>query len=121
MKGKLVNSYPKNGRSIYVFEVTGTEDELANYKLAKGEYHRENDAGVPLFFSPNVFSCTKKGDTIVLSMNEAGSVYVEDLMADIAKTKRIEAYQEKAIAQLTLGSIVAGMVGEQTPLDEGEL
>lgn len=118
MKGTLVNSYPKNGRSIYVFEVSGSEDELANYKLAKGEFHRESEAGVPLFFSPNVFSCKKKGDKVDLTMNESGSVYVEDLMADIAKTRRIEAYQEKAIAQLTLGSVLADMVAPTDDVTE---
>ena len=47
--------------------VTGTKEELEHYATAKGEYHRENEAKQPLFFSQ-----TFLGNSIELRFTQDG-------------------------------------------------
>lgn len=56
MKIKLIRSYRKlnkNGQptTVFVYGVTGTDEQVAAYKAAQGTNYRESDAGEPLWFS----------------------------------------------------------------------
>lgn len=59
MNVQYVSSYPKRAKNgtivdVFVYEVQGTESELADYKKAKGEDYREDkETGAPLFYSLN--------------------------------------------------------------------
>lgn len=50
-----LRSYKKNRSGalvvMFVYMVTGTETELADYKAAQGEHYRESDDSEPLYFS----------------------------------------------------------------------
>jgi hypothetical protein len=54
-----VSSYPKKAKNgnivdVFVYAVSGTKSELADYKKAKGEDYREDkETGEPLFYSLN--------------------------------------------------------------------
>ena len=54
-----VSSYPKKAKNgnivdVFVYEVNGTQSELADYKKAKGEDYREDkETGKVLFYSLN--------------------------------------------------------------------
>ena len=49
---KSIRSYtsPK-GNKVFVYAVSGTKEELANYKKAQGDFYREAEDGTPLWFS----------------------------------------------------------------------
>lgn len=53
------SSYPKKAKNgqlvdVFVYSVKGTEQELADYKTAKGEdYRTDKETGEPLFYSLN--------------------------------------------------------------------
>ena len=51
LKGKLSNSYPRNGKTQFVFQLSGTKEELSKYKEIKGEYYQEDETGAPLYWT----------------------------------------------------------------------
>ncbi len=51
LNGKLINSYPKNGKTMFVFSLTGSKEELSKYKEIKGEYYQEDETGSPLYWT----------------------------------------------------------------------
>ncbi len=53
LKGTFKTQYRKQGGKLtFVYTVSGTPEELADYKKVKGEHYREDkDTKVPLFFS----------------------------------------------------------------------
>ena len=62
---KASNTYvSKNGNDTFVYEVSGTEAELKEYKKAKGEFYRE-EAGTPLFFTTDYVG--ENGSLIITS------------------------------------------------------
>lgn len=64
MKIKSARSYTsKQGNKVFVYEVTGTQDELAKFKAAQGENYRETEAGVALWFTTR--SCGPTGNLII--------------------------------------------------------
>lgn len=59
MQGKFLRSYrklAKNGQptTVFVYAVTGTDAELAQFKAGQGTNYRESDAGEPLWFTTRV-------------------------------------------------------------------
>lgn len=56
MLALLTNQYPKNGKIMFVYSIKGmTAEQKAEFKAAKGENYRENEAGEPLQFSVDRF------------------------------------------------------------------
>lgn len=53
MKIKYLRQYRKSGTGtiMFVYQVLGTEEQLAAYEEAMGENYREDDTDGPLFFS----------------------------------------------------------------------
>lgn len=52
MKIKLTRSYrSKNGNTVFVYSVSGSTEQLEAFKKAQGSNYREDDKGVPLFFT----------------------------------------------------------------------
>jgi hypothetical protein len=52
LTGKFVRSYPKNGSTVFVYEITGTEEEWKKVEEIKGDGHRLDDkTGKPLHFT----------------------------------------------------------------------
>lgn len=79
MEATLNSHYRKTGnRVIFVFFVTGTKEELAEYKKAQGENYRENDDKIPLWFSSRAQGC-KRNDKIDLIITINGNVVADDL------------------------------------------
>lgn len=76
LKGKCINSYPKNGRKVFVFKVTGTEEELEQYleiqkkRFPEGKW--TDDDGAPLYWTSS-----PSGAQINLNITTNGNI-VED-------------------------------------------
>jgi len=59
---RKINSYPNlkagaahRGAMVFVYEVTGTEEEMKSYKDIKGNFHRvDEETGKVLFFSSEI-------------------------------------------------------------------
>lgn len=51
LKIKQTRSYIKNGKPVFVYEVSGSKDAIAKYKELQGENYRETKDGVPLWFT----------------------------------------------------------------------
>lgn len=73
------NTVDKNGKGIVMFryQVTGTEEQLRQYKAAQGEHYRENEEGIALFFTPNYV-----GDNGSLGITAKGKVYADTAAFD---------------------------------------
>ena len=78
---KRMNDRTRKMEDRFRYVVTGTKDELQKYEEIKGEYHRTNEAGDPLFFSQNFVgqSCELKFTL------EGDKVYPDTSELDIAK------------------------------------
>ena len=67
MKVKLLRSYrSRNGNATFVYTVTGTQAELEAYKKAQGEFYREDDNGVPLWFTTR---CIGQSGKLIITTN----------------------------------------------------
>jgi len=52
IKATYVSQYKKNGKSVFVYHVKGTDEQMARYKEAQGDYHKsDEETGNSLFFS----------------------------------------------------------------------
>ena len=52
MKATFLRSYRSaKGNATFVYTVAGTKDDLKAFKDAQGSYYREDDGGLPLFFT----------------------------------------------------------------------
>lgn len=79
MKIQVASHYRKPGGLImFVYIVLGTIIELAKYKEAQGANYRENEQGVPLFFSNRPLT-TSRSEKIDLIITANGKVVVDDL------------------------------------------
>lgn len=107
MKIKFDGSYKRmNDRTgkmedRFRYTVSGTKDELSQYEEIKGEYHRTNENGDPLFFSQNFL-----GQSCELKFTLDGTnVYPDTSELDIAKN--LISQNEGVLAQ-ALANVVAG-------------
>lgn len=68
------NTVDKNGKGIVMFRysVSGSAEEINQYKAAQGDYYRENEEGTPLYFTPNYV-----GDNGSLGITAKGKVYAD--------------------------------------------
>lgn len=61
MNVSLARSYTsKNGNKTFVYNIKGTKAELAEYQTACGEFYREDENGVPLWFTTKCIGKTGK-------------------------------------------------------------
>lgn len=67
MKIKLERSYrSKNGNPTFVYGVTGSESDLAAYQEAQGDFYREDDNGVALWFTTR---CVGPNGKLIITTN----------------------------------------------------
>lgn len=68
MNIKLSRSYKsKNGNTVFVYAVTGTQDQLEAFATAQGENHRVDEAtGTPLWFTTR---CVGQSGTLIITSN----------------------------------------------------
>jgi len=70
MKIKFIRSYrSKKGNVTFVYNVTGSEADIAAYKEAQGEFYREDDTKKPLWFTTRFV-----GDTGALIITTNGNI-----------------------------------------------
>lgn len=81
---KKHNQYrSKSGSIVFVYQITGTTDELEQYKTDQGSNYREDDTtGVPLFFSANRAGST--GDELHWNVRKSQYQLHADLEQEVA-------------------------------------
>lgn len=73
MKIKLIRSYKKLNKNnvpvtVFVYGVSGTEQQLESYKDAAGDNYREDEKGIPMWFTTNFVGTS--GEIIITSSNK---------------------------------------------------
>jgi hypothetical protein len=123
MKATFNNSYPKRAKNgnmvdVFVYHVTGTTQELADYKAVRGDQYREDSAtGAPLFFSLNYV-----GETVDLMITTNGNVVADT--SNLRKANNLvqqydflkEQLAAQLLSQIGFGNIkrnVTSSVGQQ--------
>lgn len=126
LKGKFVRNYRSaNGNPTFVYEVSGTQEELEAYKASQGEFHRVDEGtGKPLFFTINY-----NGNSVDLIITRAGRCVVDssemDKAASLAKQYggNLGAEFAKQSAERILGNKtatpVANSQAQETPVTDG--
>lgn len=88
------NQYRKSGtgRPVFNYTITGTAEELENYKKAQGVNYKENENNEPLFFSTSPLAI---GADLVA--NQAGTAYgVRTNLEDVAVEREMLVEKEMA-------------------------
>jgi hypothetical protein len=90
MKAQFNGQYRnKKGNLTFRFIVTGTEEELAQYKELQGQYYVENDNGEPLYLTTTYVS-----DSVELKVSSKGTIYADtsevDKIVSFAKSQGID-------------------------------
>lgn len=117
MKAKRINSYPKNGRTINVYEITSaTPEQLELYADIQGENYRVNEeSGRPLFFYREDFA----SDTVELQFNrDKTGVYVANNQVQKLKSATESLGNTtlgQAFAQLSAQQLMAQLLGTAMP------
>lgn len=119
MKATFANrDFIRNNRTFFVYILSGTPEELAQYKAIKGEYYREGDNaskpeefGKPLWFALDYY-----GEECIAKISKNNNVYADTSemrkMASLAK--QYGANLGDAIAQ-QLASQLLGNKSKPTP------
>ena len=108
LKAKLSNYYrsQKTGQPVFVYTVTGSEEELAAFKTAKGSFYREDENGVALHFSSRALS-NNRNESISLTITNNNNIVADDLNKVLAQNEKLEDYilreQAKVMAAQALG------------------
>lgn len=68
MNIKLSRSYKsKNGNTVFVYSVTGTQEQLESFATAQGDNHRVDEStGTPLWFTTR---CVGQSGTLIITSN----------------------------------------------------
>lgn len=110
LKGKRINQYPKQFKAtnfaparlgfVTVYEVSGTPEELEQFKAARGENHKEDEVtGKPLMWIPD-----GSGDDVIdLRVGRNGSVtevndFRTSLQQAFIEAGKLGAAAEQAVA-----------------------
>jgi len=105
MKVKLIRSYrSKAGNVTFVYSVTGSKDQMEAYKTAQGEYYRESDEGVALWFTTR---CIGNTGNLIITTN--GNV-VPDMSAFDQAASLVAQYGGN-FGQELAKSAVANLIG----------
>lgn len=127
MKATFSNSYPKRAKNgnmidVFVYHVTGTEQELSDYKTVRAEQYREDSTtGQPLFFSINYV-----GEVCDLMITTNGNVVADT--SNLRKANNLvqqydflkEQLAAQLLSQIGFGNVkrnVASPVGQQQPAE----
>lgn len=108
LKAKFKNMYrTKSGRQMFVYNVTGTAAELAQYKEAQAEHYVEDEAtGHPLYFSSRMLSYNRK-EAVELMITTAGKVVVDETDKVFDRAARLDeatiTEEAKLLARQNLG------------------
>jgi hypothetical protein len=80
MKIKFLSSYrSQKGNTTFRYEVSGTPEQIEEYKAVQGEFFREDTTtGKPLWFTTRF--CGNSG-TLILAGKEGAKRYVPDMSA----------------------------------------
>ena len=83
MKAVFLRNYRKanTGNVVFVYKVTGTKEELAQYKTAQGEYFTEDAKDGILWFSPQFV-----GQSVELLITSKGKVVADMSKFDMAQS-----------------------------------
>lgn len=108
----------KNGNDTFVYEVSGTDAELKEYKKAKGEHYVE-DNGTPLFFTVDYVG--PRGSLIITSKG--------NVIADKSEFKKAQSLAGQfdgplgqAIAQQAAARLLGGNASTpSTPASEASV
>ena len=128
MKIKMIRTYrSKNGNPTFVYEVSGSANDLAAYKEAQGQYYREDETtGSPLWFTTR---CVGDNGSLIITSN--GKIVPDmskfDQAASLAAQYGGNFGEE--LAKATAASILGGnstpveapAVEAEAPQDLGEL
>jgi len=111
MKATYQNSYPKRSKNgnvvdVFVYEVSGTKDELEAFKDAQGSSYRETPTGVPLFFTLNYVS-----DEVSLVFTSNGNVVVDN--SELRKAASL-AKQYGFLGNAIADRMVTGLLGNKS-------
>ena len=128
MKIKMIRTYrSKNGNPTFVYEVSGSANDLAAYKEAQGQFYREDEtSGSPLWFTTR---CVGDNGSLIITTN--GKIVPDmskfDQAASLAAQYGGNFGEElaKATAASILGGnaapVAAPAVESEAPQDLGEL
>ena len=68
MNVTLERSYrSKNGNTTFVYKVSGSKSDLERFKELQGEFYRESDNGIPLWFTTR---CIGKTGKLIVTTND---------------------------------------------------
>lgn len=113
MKVQLLRSYrSKNGNATFVYGVKGNASDLEAFKIAQGDYYREDDNGTPLWFTTR---CIGNVGKLIITTN--GNV-VPDMSAFDQASSLASQYGGNfgaELAKASAQSLVQGIVGNSTP------
>ena len=56
LKATYLSLYKKNGRTIFVYKVRGSEEAIERYEAIKGANNRKHEDGSPLYYTTRYFS-----------------------------------------------------------------
>jgi hypothetical protein len=106
MNIKLIRSYKsKNGNTVFVYAVSGSTAQLADYKAKSGEFYREDDKGNALWFTTRCVGTTGK---LIITSN--GKIVPD--MSEFDQAASIAAQYGgnfgQALAQLAASKLVGG-------------
>lgn len=116
MKIKLIRSYKsKNGNTVFVYSVNGTEKQIEAYKVAQGDnYRADTETGAHLWFTTR---CVGNAGTLIIT--EKGKVVPDmsafEQAASLAKQYGGNFGQE--LARMAAANLVGGTHGVETPAE----
>jgi len=94
------------GNTVFVYAVSGTEQELADFKKAQGDFYREED-GTPLWFTTRFV-----GNTAPLVITSKGKV-----IADLSEYKKAESLVKQFggnFGQELAKQMISGLTGNNS-------
>jgi len=102
----------KNGNDTFVYEVSGSDAELKEYKKAKGEFYREEN-GTPLFFTTDYV-----GESGSLIITQKGNVIADKSAFKKAASLagQFDGPLGQAIAQQAAAQLLGGSTSTSAPV-----
>lgn len=110
MKIRFARGYRKEGTGtkVFVYTVTGNQEELEAYKVSQGEYLKEDEKGNPLYFTTNF-----AGQNAKLLISSKGKAVV-DMSAFEQMASLVEQFDGK-FADALAKQAVEKLLGSSTP------
>jgi len=122
MKIKLSRSYKKVGKNggvntVFVYQVSGTKEQLDAFKSAQGDNFRENEEGIALWFTTRCAG--NSGNLIVTS---AGKIVADMSAFDQADSlaKQYGGNLGQELARTAAAQLMSGGSTVSTPVEKKE-